>query len=157
MIRAAGPPDDRRLAEIDLLTWSPLSSPAARPDPGGAFFVHGLVPDNVLVAEIQGAVGGYVALGRATRLASNAHVLAIHGLAVAPEHQGRGIGRRLLRAAIDEARARGARRLTLRVLGHNLPARGLYEAAGFRIEGVLCGEFLIGGRYVDDVLMALGL
>ena len=28
---------------------------------------------------------------------------------------------------------------------------------GFEVEGVLRGEFLLGGRYVDDVLMALDL
>ena len=36
-------------------------------------------------------------------------------------------------------------------------ARGLYEAAGFEVEGVLRGEFLLEGDYVDDVLMALDL
>ena len=30
----------------------------------------------------------------------------------------------------------------------------LYERLGFEREGVLKAEFLIGGRYVDDVLMA---
>jgi RimJ/RimL family protein N-acetyltransferase len=63
----------------------------------------------------------------------------------------------LVDAAVREARARGARRLTLRVLGPNMAARGLYEAAGFVVEGVLPEEFLLDGRYVDDVLMALDL
>ncbi|MYW00343.1 GNAT family protein, partial [Streptomyces sp. SID3343] len=52
-------------------------------------------------------------------------------------------------------RRRGARRITLRVLGGNASARALYRSCGFVIEGVLEGEFLIAGRYVDDVLMAL--
>ena len=56
-----------------------------------------------------------------------------------------------------EAASRGARRLTLRVLGPNAVARGLYEACGFTVEGVLREEFLLDGRYVDDVLMALEL
>ncbi|RFU86868.1 N-acetyltransferase, partial [Streptomyces triticagri] len=66
---------------------------------------------------------------------------------------GRGIGRALVRAACAAARDRGARRLTLRVLGHNVPARALYAAEGFVVEGVLPGEFLLDGEYVDDVLM----
>ncbi|WP_143674119.1 GNAT family N-acetyltransferase, partial [Streptomyces caniscabiei] len=41
----------------------------------------------------------------------------------------------------------------LRVLGHNTPARKLYESEGFVVEGVLPEEFLIDGAYVDDVLM----
>jgi RimJ/RimL family protein N-acetyltransferase len=42
------------------------------------------------------------------------------------------------------------------VLGGNAPARRLYERCGFRVEGVLPEEFLIGGAYVDDVLMGRG-
>ncbi|WP_159059877.1 GNAT family N-acetyltransferase, partial [Streptomyces scabiei] len=61
--------------------------------------------------------------------------------------------RALLRAVQDEARRRGARRLTLRVLGHNTAARKLYESEGFVVEGVLPEEFLLDGQYVDDVLM----
>ncbi|NUR65391.1 MAG: GNAT family N-acetyltransferase, partial [Streptomyces sp.] len=52
---------------------------------------------------------------------------------------------------------RGARRLTLRVLGHNTPARRLYESEGFVVEGVLPEEFLLDGEYVDDVFMGRGL
>jgi RimJ/RimL family protein N-acetyltransferase len=47
--------------------------------------------------------------------------------------------------------------MTLRVLGHNAAARRLYEGCGFVVEGVLPGEFLIEGRYVDDVLMGRAL
>jgi hypothetical protein len=48
-------------------------------------------------------------------------------------------------------------KVTLRVLGHNVGARRLYERCGFVPEGVLRGEFLLEGRYVDDVLMACDL
>jgi RimJ/RimL family protein N-acetyltransferase len=60
-------------------------------------------------------------------------------------------------AAATEARARGARRLTLRVLAHNEAARRLYDRSGYIVEGVLRGEFRLDGEYVDDVLMALDL
>ena len=63
----------------------------------------------------------------------------------------------LVRAAVQEARDRGARRITLRVLGHNTPARALYESEGFVVEGVQPEEFFLGGRYVDDVLMGRSL
>lgn len=59
----------------------------------------------------------------------------------------------LLRAVMDGARRQGARRITLRVLGHNAPARKLYESEGFQVEGVLPEEFLLDGQYVDDVFM----
>lgn len=60
-------------------------------------------------------------------------------------------------AAIGEARRRGARRLTLRVLGTNTGARTLYAACGFVVEGVRRGEFLLESEYVDDLLMAVAL
>ena len=40
------------------------------------------------------------------------------------------------------------------MLGTNVPARRLYEAGGFTVEGVLREQLLLGGRYVDDVFMA---
>jgi RimJ/RimL family protein N-acetyltransferase len=43
------------------------------------------------------------------------------------------------------------------VLETNTRARRLYEAAGFEVEGVLRDEFLLAGRYVDDLLMARDL
>src|SRR4029079_2987669 len=101
-----------------------------------------------------GEIVGYVAVGRATRLESNRDVADIRGLAVAPNHQGRGLGRALVEAALNAARGRGARKVTLRVLGPNTAARALYESCGFVVEGVRRDEFLLDGRYVDDVLMA---
>ena len=92
-----------------------------------------------------------------TRLAANAHVQQINGLVVDRWARGLRVGRALVEGSVELARQRGARRLTLRVLGHNAPARQLYEACGFTVEGVLPGEFLLDARYVDDVLMGLRL
>jgi ribosomal protein S18 acetylase RimI-like enzyme len=50
-----------------------------------------------------------------------------------PSHQGRGLGGRLVRDLVEEARAAG-QRVVLDVL-HANPARHLYERAGFRIVG----------------------
>jgi ribosomal protein S18 acetylase RimI-like enzyme len=157
LIRRAVRSDDDELAEIDRLTWSPAITPQVRDATDRPFFVHGLDPADVLVAEVDGVVSGYVAVGPATRLTSGRHVLAIFGLAVSPAQQRRGIARHLMMAAIEAAQARGARRLTLHVLATNHAARRLYERLGFVTEGVLREEFLIEGRYVDDVLMALAL
>jgi ribosomal protein S18 acetylase RimI-like enzyme len=153
-IRPARADDDDALTAIDVATWRPEVGPGPAPAPGRAFFRAGDRPEDVLVAEVDGAVAGYVKLGRPTPLASNAHVVDIRGLAVDPGAQGRGVGRALLEAAAQEAARRGARRLTLRVLGPNERARALYESCGFVVEGVLRGEFHLEGRDVDDVLMA---
>ena len=108
----------------------------------------------MLVAVEDGELLGFVLLRRPGPLAANAHVLMIGGLAVAPVAQGRGVGRSLVEAALDEAWRRGARKVTLRVLASNAPARRLYEACGFVVEGVFRDEFLLDGRFVDDVVMA---
>ena len=81
-------------------------------------------------------------------------MLGIVGLAVAPGDRRRGVASALLAAAEQHARVRGARKLSLRVLGTNETAMRLYERLGFRREGTLRDEFRIDGRFVDDVLMA---
>ena len=81
-------------------------------------------------------------------------MLEIGGLAVDPAASGRGVGRALVQAALDAARANGIRRVTLRVLATNTAARALYEACGFTVEGVLRSEFDLDDCDVDDVLMA---
>lgn len=153
-IRAALPDDEEELSHLDRVTWSPMHAvvPEPRP-PYPPFFSDDNTPDDYLVAELDRRIVGYVRLVFPTPLACNTHVRQIQGLAVADEARGLGVGRALIRAAVAETRRRGARRLTLRVLGHNTPARKLYESEGFVVEGVLPEEFFLDGRYVDDVLM----
>ncbi len=152
MIRPATASDEPALRALDQATWSSLASPAPPPPPERPFEL-----DGVLVAELEDGIAGYVKLGPALPIEANRHVLEIKGLSVSPAHRRRGVARALMRAAIREARAAGARRLTLRVLGHNTAARDLYAACGFEVEGVLREYFRLEGRYVDDVLMALPL
>ncbi|MGW2643012.1 N-acetyltransferase family protein [Streptomyces sp. NPDC001348] len=157
-IRSARSEDDEALTRIDVVTWSHLHAVMPEPEPPyPPFFTERHTVEDTLVAELDGRVAGYLRLGFPTPLDSNAHVRQIQGLAVADDARGRGVGRELVRAAVAEARRRGARRITLRVLGHNTPARKLYESEGFVVEGVLPEEFLLGGEYVDDVFMGRSL
>ncbi|PIB08824.1 GNAT family N-acetyltransferase [Streptomyces sp. HG99] len=157
-IRAGGPDDEDVLGRLDRAAWSPLHAVLPRPRPPYApFFGERSGPRDHLVAELGHTVVGYIRLVPPTPLASNAHVRQIQGLVVADAARGAGVGRALLRAVQDEARRQGARRITLRVLGHNTPARKLYESEGFAVEGILPEEFLIDGEYVDDVLMGRSL
>lgn len=156
-VRPAAPIDDAALLGVDRAAWSPLWSPGLPPAPDqeATFFgERNGGPEGFLVAELDGAVVGYVALHRVSSLASHAHVRIIDGLVVAPSAQGRGVGEALVRAALDRAREQGAAKVTLRVLATNPSARRLYERCGFVVEGVLVGEFLIDGSPVDDLLMA---
>ena len=77
-------------------------------------------------------------------------LLAVH---LAAWTSGVSPGQQLVRAALRTARARGARKVSLRVLAHNEPAKRLYESCGFVLEGTLREEFFLDGRYVDDLLL----
>jgi ribosomal protein S18 acetylase RimI-like enzyme len=57
------------------------------------------------------------------------------GIAVAPDHRGRGLGVALLTALVKLAESSGRRALSLSVDDENLRARRLYEALGFQPVG----------------------
>lgn len=79
----------------------------------------------IWVVESDAALLGYGVLGIA---AGEAHVL---NLCIAPEAEGRGHGRRLLRALLRVARGGGAMRVFLEVRPSNPRAIALYHAEGF--------------------------
>ena len=64
-------------------------------------------------------------------------VLNVHDLAVVAEARGRGLGRRLLQAVQERARALDCCKLTLEVLEDNHVARSLYQSFGF-------GDYALG-------------
>ncbi len=155
MIRPARAGDERDLLDLDLATWGE-GSPAPLPPAGQPFFdpERGVTPEQTLVAERDGRIVGYVRIGHPTKLASNAHVIEIKGIAVAPSARRSGVATGLLEKACEAAVARGATRMTLHVLGSNPAAQALYERCGFTVEGVLRGQFVLDGHPVDDILMA---
>ncbi|MDW7650686.1 MAG: ribosomal protein S18-alanine N-acetyltransferase [Bacillota bacterium] len=62
-------------------------------------------------------------------------------LAVAPQHQGKGIGYALLRHIMAEAASRGAVRMTLEVRASNTKAQRLYQKHGFLACGTRPGYY----------------
>jgi len=147
--------DQAVLAELDALAWSADAGfPSIAGFKDGNFFTTDSPPEAHLVAELDGSVVGYIRLKPPTRLPENAHVIQVQGLAVHPDARRHGAASGLLDAAGKQSRERGIRKLTLRVLSTNQAAIRLYERHGFAHEGALREEFLINGRYVDDVMMA---
>lgn len=59
-------------------------------------------------------------------------VAVVHLLTVAPAWRGKGLSRALLRACLDEARARGLKTARLDATSNNAPAIALYESEGFK-------------------------
>lgn len=92
-------------------------------DPAGKIVARG--------GEVLFALDGGVAVGCCAlmRLADGGFELA--KMAVADSHKGRGLGRALLAAAVDWARAAGAPRLYLETNSQLAPALGLYRSFGF--------------------------
>lgn len=99
----------------------------------------------VQVAEAEdGAVAGFALVSLRPELLSHEPSSHLEAIAVAPGFERRGIGRMLLAAAEEEARARGAESMTLHVFAVNERARALYERAGYS------GELLRYTKPLDE-------
>ena len=94
-------------------------------DPLGQIIQPGGV---ILFAEVEGRTIGCCALMAQT---DDPQTYELAKLAVTAEFQGRQIGRRLMAAAMEKARAMGARRLFLVTNSALKPARNLYESLNF--------------------------
>lgn len=106
----------------------------------------------MFVVEQEGQLVGYLgAMGGAFRR-SHHSVYIFLGLLEA--YTGQGLGRRLLEAAEQWARARGLHRLELTVMPHNVRGLSLYQKMGFVIEGTKKHALLVDGTYVDEICMA---
>lgn len=81
-----------------------------------------------LLAMLDGRDAGIVVVAPED---DDATVAGIFSVWVAPFARGRGVGDGLIAAAIDDARARGFRRVVLEVGEHNAPAQALYRRHGF--------------------------
>ena len=81
----------------------------------------------LLAQEAGGAVIGCVSL-----IPYASEVFELAKMAVHESAQGRGVGRKLINAAIDQARLIGARSLYLESNSSLVPALTLYERVGFR-------------------------
>ncbi|WP_327350382.1 GNAT family N-acetyltransferase [Streptomyces sp. NBC_01304] len=136
--------DGPALTALERAGWSWLSEVAPQRTEGAAVFDEQCRAEGFPVAELASEAVGYIRQVPATPPASNQHVRQIRGLQVSNDLRGHGVGKTLVEAACAAARVQGARRMSLRVLGHNVPARRLSERCGFRIEGVQPGEFLLG-------------
>ena len=78
----------------------------------------------------------------------------ILSIGVVAESRGQGLGARLLAAAIDAARTRGAARLFLEVAEDNAAARALYDRAGFALVARRTGYYAAG---TDALVLTLEL
>jgi RimJ/RimL family protein N-acetyltransferase len=107
----------------------------------------------VFVAEAEeGTVVGRLSIARDQHPASR-HVADV-GLMVSQSHRRRGVGRALLSAAVEWARAQDVHKLELHVFPYNEAAIALYEQFGFVREGYRKQHYRRGDEFVDAILMA---
>ena len=79
------------------------------------------------------------------------------GITVHDNYQNMGIGTALLKHLISIARMKKLKKIYLQVSTVNDRAINLYKKSGFKIEGKLCKESYINGKYRDENRMALFL
>lgn len=103
------------------------------------------------VLEQDGEIIGY---GMLSIAADEAHVLNV---CAAPEAQGCGHGRRLLRALLQLARGRGVQRVFLEVRPSNTAAIALYHAEGFNEIGRRPRYYPARQGREDAIVMAMEL
>ena len=136
------PMSERDLDEVLRIEYRAYSHPWSR-----ANFVDSINSGySCWVCRIGGELVGYYVLMMAV---DEAHLLNV---AVAEKRQGLGFGARLLRQAMEAARAAGATTLLLEVRPSNDSALTLYRHFGFRQIGVRRGYYpAVGGR--EDALV----
>ncbi len=130
-----------------------LETDAARPDAEvAAMLVRG---------EGWGVFDGERLLGKLSTDALPYPCLAptfwLRAVYVHPDARGTGASGKLIRAAIEDARAKGGSRMALWVHAANPHAQVLYDRLGFRESGRIPQGILINGELVDDVLMSMPL
>ena len=116
----------RAEADLPLLFALAKDAFAGLPDWSDERVLEVLRSDLVFVARGQGEPAGYVALR-----GEEGGTVVVEQLFVAPGHERRGIGHRLLAYAEGYAIAEGALSLQIVVEENNQPARSFYRRSGF--------------------------
>lgn len=130
-LRAATPADHDALAELWEACGIAVRREHLREELAG---VLARDPDLLLVLEHEGALVAAV-MGTFDGRRGWVNRLAVH-----PDHQGRGLGRRLLAEVEDRLRAKGCRKVNLLVEPDNAAVAGFYERLGYRRDPLIFME-----------------
>ncbi len=108
---------------------------------------------NQIFAETDFTIVGLIGFLIRTRQKER-HVADIFGFYVRKEYRGKGIGDRLLKAAIHSISSSvGVRKIELGVIANQKAAITLYERNGFSRVGKLSMELFLDGEFFDEILM----
>ena len=124
-VRRMEPGDIEAVVEIDRASFS-----LPWPESSYRYEIHDNKSSRCLVAE--DGEEGIVAMIVSWMILDELHIATF---ATHTEHRRKGIGKLLLKSALDEAREEGARRAFLEVRESNDAAQAMYEGFGFKITG----------------------
>jgi len=110
----------------------------------------------VLVSEENGVVTGYASFGDWRAFDGFRHTVE-HSVYVHPDHQGKGIGRQLMKALIVEARNIGKHVMVAGIEAQNHASIHLHETLGFVTTGQMPQVGTKFGRWLDLTFMQLQL
>lgn len=150
-LRPATVADAAEIAEVHVRAWQTAFRGivaadrlnAMRVERGVDRFRQKLAPaeptgQRFVVAESGDTVLGFVGFGTTRdEDVDSARVGEVHGLYVHPAHWRRGVGRRLLHAAVEGQAADGFETATLWTLADSEASRAFYEAQGWRTDGTV--------------------
>lgn len=82
------------------------------------------------------------------------HIANIYGVYVTEEYRGQGVGRKLIDSVLEEIKkSKDVVKINLTVNPEQKAAVKLYQNSGFKIVGQLKKEFLVVGRFYDELIM----
>jgi len=164
-VRLLGPADASAFQGLRLqaLTEDPVafaSSYEEERDTAMATVAERLValPDRAIVGAFDGDRLVGLAAWHREEMRKLQHKGFVWGVFVADTHRGQGLGRLLMQAVIEHARAaHGIRQLNLTAYAANKAAVALYESLGFVVYGREPAAICVDGMLHDDVHMSLRL
>jgi phosphinothricin acetyltransferase len=159
-IRDAGPRDIEAItalanALLPTTTYEWTETPHTTDDRRAWLAAKAQAGMPVLVADDGGDVVGWAGYGdfRDTARWPGYRFTVEHTVHVRDDHQGRGVGRRLVEALVERARADGKRVMVAAIDGSNVDSVRFHQRLGFDEVGRLPGVGEKFGRRLDLVLM----
>lgn len=153
MIRAAVPSDAESIAEIHNF-YIRETAVTFLPDEKSQADVLAAIngPDPVIVYEEQGVVRGF-ARYFPFRSGAGYRYTVEHTVLLAPDLKGRGVGRALMSALLDAARAAGKHSVIAVVSGENPDGVAFHQRIGFEVIGVMPQVGYKFGRFMDATML----
>ena len=155
MIRPARPADAQAITDL----WNPIIrdtvitfNPVQKPVTEILDMIQAPPPGVFLVAQDQGAIVGFARFFQFRGGLGYAHTME-HTINLAPAARGRGLGRALMAALEDAARAQSAHSMIAAITGSNTESIAFHAALGYAHVGMVPQAGWKFGQWHDLVLM----